>query len=286
MPVKEFFEPQDLDEAAYLAKESKLSPRFLAGGTDLMVQLREPGTSSLRLISLKRIHELRQIVWLSSRELFVGALVSHSSLSIHPEIGRHFPALASASSMVGSPSIRNMGTVGGNICNSSPSADTALPLLAYDAHVLIRQNDSDRRIKISEFFTGRGENVLKKGDILKGFILTPIEGHSSSYEKLGLRRAMEIGIVNVCVVTKMEGSFCKDIRIGLGSVAPKPIRAPKVEATLKGKRISESLLETASERAENEIAPITDIRASAHYRREMTKYLLKKGIRRILGSPF
>ncbi|MBW2028629.1 MAG: xanthine dehydrogenase family protein subunit M [Deltaproteobacteria bacterium] len=286
MPVQEFFEPVTLDEASSLAMESKLPTRFLGGGTDLMIQLKATKTPPLRLISLKRIHEIRQIEGYSSGEIFVGALVSHSALSVHPEIERHFPALAKACSLVGSPSIRNMGTVGGNICNSSPAADTAPPLLAYDASLVVRQNGSDRRIKITDFFQGPGENILRKGDILKGFLLTKMDGYCSSYEKLGYRRAMEIGIVNVCVAMKREGSLCRDIRVGLGSVAPTPIRALGAEEILKGKKIEDGLLKMATEKAMEEITPITDLRASADYRRAMTQVLMEKTVRSILDTSF
>lgn len=286
MPIQEFFEPVTLDEASSLAMESGLPAKFLGGGTDLMIQLKATKTLPLRLISLKRIRELRQIEEYSSGEIFVGALVSHSALSVHPEIVRHFPALARACSLVGSPSIRNMGTVGGNICNFSPAADTAPPLLAYDAGLVVWQNGSEVRIKMTDFFQGPGENALRQGDILKGFLLMKMDGYSSSYEKLGYRKAMEIGIVNVCVAMKREGSLCRDIRIALGSVAPTPIRALRAEETLRGKEIDDVLLKMAAEKALEEITPITDMRASADYRRAMTRVLIEKTVRGMLDKSF
>lgn len=287
MSIKEYFSPKDLEEAADLALNSSLPARFFAGGTDIMIQMMGEKTPQTRLISLKDIDSLKEISRNRYGEIFIGAMVSHAELARNPMIKKYLPALAQASGMVGSPSIRNMGTIGGNVCNASPSADTAPPLMAYGAEILVWRSGGEKRAPIEDFFRGPSENILEKGDILRGFFLRPGQEKIACYEKLGIRKALEIGIVNVCVAISIDGGgSCERLRIALGSVAPTPIRAKEAEKILEGKKISRDLVSQVIETTMGEVRPISDIRASAKYRRYIVGVLVGEAFSRLidLGS--
>jgi carbon-monoxide dehydrogenase medium subunit len=284
MPIKEYFRPTSLEESIELLAASSGSVKILAGGTDLLMQIWEHASPETRLVSLRDIEALRKINQNGEGEVFVGAMVKHAEVAGDPLLNRYFPALAEASGLVGSPSTRNMGTIGGNICNASPSADTAPPLLAYDAKVVIRSFSGETQAAIEDFFTGPSTTRLKKGQIVKGFILKPRSGLIAAYEKLGIRKAMEIAIVNACVSILIDQSrFCSEIRIALGAVAPMPIRAKGAERVLKGRKITHDLIRKAAEAAMDEATPISDIRASAGYRMKMIGVLLRKMISDLTG---
>lgn len=277
MPIKEYYRPTSLKEATELLTSFAESARILAGGTDLLMQLSEYPGPETRLVSLRDIEELRGIRKNQGGQVSIGAMVRHAELARDPIVNRHFPALARASALVGSPSIRNRGTIGGNICNASPSADTAPPLLAYDARVVIWTPSGERAEEIQDFFTGPSATILERGQILRGFILSPRRGLIAAYEKLGIRKAMEIGIVNACVSIVMDArSLCSRIRIALGAVAPTPIRPETAENILRGQNITHELIRMAAEAAMEEAKPISDMRASAAYRREMIGVLIRR----------
>jgi carbon-monoxide dehydrogenase medium subunit len=277
MPIKEYLRPTSLKETFHHLTSYSGSAKILAGGTDLLIQLSLESSPEIVLISLRDIEELRQIKETAEGEIFVGAMVKHAEAAQSPLVNQYFPTLAKASHWVGSPSIRSLATLGGNICNASPSADTALPLLAYDAKVIIVSLSGEKAINAEDFFTGPSTTILNTGEILKGFLLRPKSGWVGDYEKLGLRKAMEIAIVNVCVAMAIdEHKRCSGIRIALGAVAPTPIRAEKAESILKDKRITPELIQKCAEIAVEETNPISDIRASADYRKKMVHFLVKK----------
>ncbi len=211
MPIKEYFRPTTLRETFDLLTRYAGSARILAGGTDLLIQQALESSPETVVVSLRDIEDLRQIGETEGGEIFIGAMTSHADVAQSPLVIRYFPALARASNWVGSPSIRNLATIGGNICNASPSADTAPPLLAYDAKAIIVSPSGQKVTDIEDFFTGPSTSVLKTGEILKGFMLTPKPGWIADYEKLGIRKAMEIAIVNICVAMAIDES-----RIALG----------------------------------------------------------------------
>jgi CO/xanthine dehydrogenase FAD-binding subunit len=276
MPITKYFRPAGLEKALELLTLYSGSARILAGGTDLLVQQTLESSPETILISLRDIEELRQIKQTAEADIFIGAMVGHAEVTQSPLVNQYFPALAKASGWVGSPSVRNLATIGGNICNASPSADTAPPLLAYDAGAIIASPSGEKTVDIEDFFTGPSTTVLKTGEILKGFLLRPKSGWVADYEKLGLRKAMEIAIVNVCVAMAMDRQKrCFGIRIALGAVAPMPIRVKKAESMLGNRKITPELIQKCAEVAAEETKPISDIRASADYRRKMVYFLVK-----------
>lgn len=277
MPINGYFRPTSLEEGADLLATLSGPARILAGGTDLLMLMSEHPSPQTRLVSLRDIGPLRKIGHHREGEILVGAMARHAEVARDPLVNRYFPALAKASGLVGSPSIRNMGTIGGNICNASPSADTAPPLLAYDARVVVWNPSGEKEVEIEDFFVGPSETRLQKGQIVKGFILRPRSGRLAAYEKLGVRKAMEIAIVNACVsILTDETRRCSHIRIALGAVAPTPIRAKGAERVLMGQRITHDLIGKAAEEAMDEANPISDIRASARYRKQMIGVLVRK----------
>jgi len=282
MPIKEYFKPDSLEQVQELVMRSPIPAKVTAGCTDLTIQLSQNESPPTRLISLKNIQELRGIRESDEGEIFIGAAVSHAEIAQSPLLLDYFPALAKASGLVAAPSIRNMGTIGGNICNASPSADTAPPLLAYNANAIIWHTAGEKIVPIEEMFVGPSVSILKTGDVLKGFLLKPQTGLIADFEKLGIRKAMEIALVNVCIAMQVNTSNeCSNIRIALGAVAPTPMRAKKAEAKLTGKKISHALIKETAETAMREISPITDIRASAGYRTKMVGALIEKIIRNL-----
>ena len=284
MPVREYFSPTSLDEATELLTTAPGPARTLAGGTDLLVQMLEEPSPEIRVVSLRHIKALREICQEQKGEIFVGAMVTHAEVEQSPLLKRYFPALAKASGMVGSPSIRNMATIGGNICNASPSADTGPPLLAYNAKAIVWGPTGEKGVSIEDFFIGPSTNILKAGEILKGFLLRAEKGLIAGYSKLGRRKAMEIAIVNVCVSMLVEkNNYCSEIRIALGAVAPTPIRAKRAEGTLRDKKITPELIKKTAKVAVSETKPISDIRASADYRKEMIGVLVEKTISELSG---
>ena len=277
MPIKEYFKPDNLEQVHELIMSSPIPAKVSAGCTDITIQLSQKDSPPTRLISLKNIRELSGIRQSEGGDIFIGATVSHADVAQSPLLIRVFPALARASGLVAAPSIRNMGTIGGNICNASPSADTAPPLLAYDAKAVIWKSAAEKVIPVDKMFVGPSASILKADEVLKGFVLKPQNGLIADFEKLGIRRAMEIALVNVCIAIQLnDNNVCKKIRIALGAVAPTPMRTKKAEAKITDRIISRSLITQTAETAMNEIAPITDIRASAGYRKKMVGALVEK----------
>jgi len=277
MPVKEYFKPDNLEQVQELVMSSPIPTKVTAGCTDLTIQLSQRESPATRLISIKNIPELNGIRESKDGEIFIGAAVNHAEIAQSPLLLDYFPALAKASGLVAAPSIRNMGTIGGNICNASPSADTAPPLLAYNANALIWNTTGEKIVPVGEMFLGPSISILQTGDVLKGFLLKPQTGLTAEFEKLGIRKAMEIAIVNVCIVMQLnKNNAVSDLRIALGAVAPTPMRAKKAEAKLTGKKISPALVKETADTAMGEIAPITDIRASAGYRTKMVGVFIEK----------
>jgi carbon-monoxide dehydrogenase medium subunit len=274
--IREYFQPETLQEASELLSLYPEATRILAGGTDLLNRLPHRSEKDIIIISLKRIPDLRGITMHDPGDLFIGAMNTHADVAGSSIILREFPALAKASSVVGSPSIRNLGTIGGNIVNASPAADTASPLLVYQAKAVVWSPHGEKQIPVEEFITGPSSTVLAGGEILKGFILKK-EGLKACYEKLGIRKAQEIAIVNVCAsLGSRTASRVTEIRIALGAVAPTAFRARKAEAYLQVDRITGTRIAEAGQIAASESRPISDTRASADYRREMVAVMVEK----------
>jgi len=253
-----------------------------AGGTDLLVKLRQSMSRPPSLVCLERIEELKTVEE-RKEALFIGACTTHTSLMNDPLIRSFFPVLAKALKVLGSPPVRNMGTIGGNICSASPAADTLPPLYVLDAEVEIRSHSASRRMALKEFIRGPGKTSLRAGEILSGVRLRkPPEYNIHHFEKVGQRNALAIAIVSLAAVLKVSPSgTVEKVRLAWGSVGPTVVTSAPVEKALTGRPLSMETLKKAGELAQNAVSPIDDVRAGASYRRLVAGNLL----RRLIDEP-
>jgi carbon-monoxide dehydrogenase medium subunit len=278
MGYPEYRAPGSLNEALEMLRDAGESAKIIAGGTDLLPGLRRAATNPKLLIDLRFV-SLNQIKS-DNNGICLGAGVTHSQLLKSAAVKAQFPALATACSEIGSPPIRNRGTLGGNLVQASPAADTAPPLLAYDAQVVLVRLGSKRTVPLIDFFTGPGRTVKREDELLTKIWLPFMPRHTASeFIKLGKRRAMAIAVASVSVrLTLHNDGHISEARIALGSVAPVPLRARAAEAMIEGNTITRSLITEAAQKSREQASPISDIRASADYRQRMVEVLTRRGL--------
>jgi len=249
---------------------------YLAGGTDLLPQMRAGRKAPARVIGLTRIRELGGIRDLDDGGVAIGAAVPMSQIEIHGSILARFPILAECIRTVGAPPLRNLATLAGNICNASPAADTAIALLALDASVAASGPAGARTIPIGEFFAGPGRSVLQPGELVTEITLPGSAlGFRGSYLRLSRRQGMDLATVGVLVARRTTGGTDRH-RVVLAAVAPTPLRVRESEAVLD--RAGAGATGEAAAIARDACSPITDIRGSAEYRREMVGVLARRGL--------
>jgi len=275
-----YYKPRSLDEAWEL-KEKIPDALFIAGGTDILVGIKNGELYPPSLISLRSIPELNSIK--INGGAYIGALTTISDLIHHPALYDIYPVLVEAAKRLGSVQIRNVATIGGNLCNCSPCADMALPLLVLDAKVRLQTAKKSREIPIDEFFKGPGETNLTPNEILTGIILeSPRKSAKAIFLKKG-RVKMDLATASLAALLEMEGEKCLKARLAAGSAAPVPLRLFKVEAQLEGATITDKLVAEAQQLAAESVSPITDIRATKEYRRQIVSVLVKRALKNILG---
>ena len=279
LPKFEYFAPESLEEAQQFLLEKREGAHLLAGGTDLLVKMNHGLLKPVCVIALKHIKGLDDIVFDPKEGLKIGATALLANVAAHPEILKHYPAVAAAARETANVQIRNMGTVAGNICNAAPSADNAPSLLAMNAEVVIYGTKGEKRLPLEQFFKGPGLNILGSGEILTA-ILVPVPDSASgvSYQHISARGKVDISAVCVGVMVRMARDICRDVRIFLGAVAPVPMRAEKAEAKVLGQKLTEEIIETAGTAAFEESRPITDVRSSAEYRKKMVAVLTRRAL--------
>lgn len=281
----DYYEPVSLAEASALLAQLGKDASIIAGGTDLLVELKENLRTALHVVNIKKIPDLREFSFDPQAGLRFGALVSVREIETSPVVIQNYPNLAKAVSLLGSVQVRNRATVVGNICRASPSADTIPPLIADGASLTVFNTAGERSVLLEEFFTGPGRTVLVPGDIVTGITVpAPQSTSGKAYIKHGRRKAMELATVSVAVSLEHDGDRCSDIRIALGAVAPTAIRARKTEALLRGRTIDDALLAEAAESAMLESTPIGNVRASAAYRHDMVGVLTRRAIDYAMGG--
>jgi len=274
----QYVAPESLADALRIKSESGANARVIAGGTDLILRMRDQVFSPQLLVDLCRV-PLTGISRTGDR-MCIGPSVTLSQILVHEEIASLFPALIEACRPFAGPPIRNRATIGGNIVNASPAADLVPPLLAYDARVVLSSLSGDREMPLTEFFTGPGQTVIEPDEILTEVNLPLMPARSAAhFIKLGQRRSMAISIVNLCArLSLAEDQTIVAARIALGAVAPTPMRAVAAEKALTEMAISCEILEQAAQLASEEISPISDVRASGDYRRRMTGVLVRRAL--------
>ncbi len=284
LPKFEYLAPRTVDEVCSLLTQYKEKARVIAGGTDVLVGMKEREMVPQYLVGLKGIADLDYIEYDEIYGLRIGALASNQSIADSAVIQQRFGILARAAALIGTPQIRNMGTIGGNLCNAAPSADTASPLVALGAIVKLASRNGERTVPLEKFFAGPGETVLQPDEVLTEIqVPKPPPGTVGAYLKLFPRGGVDIAAVGVASwLTLGEDNTCRDARIVLGAVAPTPMRAKGAEVAIKGTKMEDKAIEEAAQTASEEARPISDVRGSAEYRREMVKVLTRRALKQSL----
>jgi len=270
----EYLKPDSIQETVSILAQYGEKARIINGGTDLIIGMRDKIIQPEYVVDIKAIPHLNKINYNKEQGLDIGATVTLNEVSDSKIVQEHHPILAEACKTVGSYQVRNRATLVGNICNASPSADTAPPLLVLDAKVNIVGPGGEKTVPLNQFFLGVKKNILNNGEIVTSVTVPPIKDKwTGIYIKQGRRKDVDLATVGVAVVCIRD-----EIRIALGAVAPTPVRAFKTEILLRGEAIDESLLEEAGESALAEVSPISDVRSSQEYREEIIKVLVKRAI--------
>ncbi|HCV44728.1 MAG: xanthine dehydrogenase family protein subunit M [SAR324 cluster bacterium] len=275
MKTFEHYAPDSIEELLEMLK-SKPNAKLIAGGTDLLLQMKQGTAQPETVISLKNVEELRGFS-VSKNGYRLGAGMTLRGITRSNELTQNFPGLVYAAGVVASEQIRTLATLGGNICNASPSADMVPPLIALDAVVQLVSNQGQRDLSLSDFFKGPGESVLKSGEIMHSIFLPQPSGNMI-YSKHAPRKFMDLAVVGVAVRLAKKNGKINEARVALGAVGPVPFRAEKTEALLAGQTLTTELMLEAGEMAAGECVPIDDIRGSAWYRKRMVKVHVRRNL--------
>jgi CO/xanthine dehydrogenase FAD-binding subunit len=278
-----YLEARTIEEAVSLLIRYQGRAKVIAGGTDLLNQIRLKMIKPEYGVDIGYIPDLDYIKYDSGGQLSIGPLTTIRGIEMSTEIQRSHPVVSQAASLIGSMAIRNMGTIGGNLCHASPSAETAPSLIGLGTRVKVVGPDGERTVELEKFFTGPGQTVLQTGELMAEIQIPPMLPDSRGvYLKHSMRGTVNPAIVGVAAIVEMDGERCKEINLVLGAVASTPIRAKRAEEILRGKEIDDALIEKAAQAASDESRPISDVRASGDYRKEMvkvfTRYALRNGI--------
>lgn len=277
IPKINYYKPKTLEETLQLI-DNLQNFKLIAGGTDLVVDLK---IGRLKVENLVDISSLKELTYISinENEIRIGATTTLQEIYENKTLHREIPALVEAIESMGSWHIRNIATIGGNLCNASPAADTAPPLLILNAKLKLKSIHGERIVPIEEFFHGPRETELKSNEILTEIIIPkPPKNAGMSFLKLGRRNAFTLSIVGVATLATIKDNKFNDVRIALNAIAPTPLRAYKTENALKGQEVSLKTIEKKVKFVQKEIKPISDVRASAKYRREMAVILTRDSI--------
>ncbi len=277
MTSAEYHRPRTLAGALQLSRQLH-GARFIAGGTDLLVQMRAGTCRPAALISLRSIPELASVT-VDDTGARIGAAVPLAALLADTDLCERFAVLAQAMARVGSAQIRSSATIGGNLVNASPVADTAPPLIALGAPVCIAGQDGVRELPLESFFQGPGICALRQGEVLTEVVLPAADPGARGMFLRQERVYMDLAQASVAVVLRAEGDRVVDCRIVAGGVAPMPLRLHSTEAVLRGEVITSETLDRARTTAEAEVRPISDIRATEAYRLHLVGVFVHRAVR-------
>ena len=279
MPRFDFQEARNLRQAVSLLERHGGSGRLVAGSTDFLVRWRQGFWQPSCVINIKGISSLGRITYNPQNGLRLGALATVQAIETNPQVRRRYQALATGATSFAGVQVRNLATVGGNVCNASPAGDTLPALLAFDAQCAVVGPEGPRTLPLSEFFLGPGRTALNEAEILTQLTLPPLLPRTGSlYIKHSPRGAMDIAMVGVASVVTLEedGQTCREARIALGAVGPTPFRAVDAEGLLRGKTTSPEAIAEAAESARDAANPIDDVRGTASYRKDVVEALTKR----------
>jgi carbon-monoxide dehydrogenase medium subunit len=275
----DYLEAKNTRDAIGLLSEHSGKTMVIAGGTDLVPQIRSGKKKPHYIIAIDNVPGLDNIEYREKVGLSIGALTTVRFLETSSEIKKRYPLISQAARELGSVAIRNVATLGGNLCNASPSAEMAPALIGLRATVKIGGHGGERVVLLEEFFTGPGQTVLKSDEILLGIEVPVLQPNTKGvYLKHSMRGSIDLSVVGVAAVLTTEGELCMDAKIVLGAVAPTPLRAKEAEKMIRGKRVGFDLIQKAAKAASREARPISDIRASAEYRSKMVAVLTRRAL--------
>lgn len=264
-----YYSASTVAEAAALLKEHPQG-RIICGGSDLLIKIREGKIAGCQLISIREIPQLHKIERKENGDIYIGAATAFSHVTNNEIIQKYIPVLGEAVDMVGGPQVRNIGTIGGNVCNGAVSADSAPTLFSLEAVLHLMGSEGQRIVPITEFYLGPGKVDLKPGEILTHIVIPAekYQGYSGNYIKYSMRKAMDIATLSCSVVSKIntQGNYLEDVRITFGVAAPTPYRCRKTEEALRGKAISPELYSDLAMLIRDEINPRDSWRASRDFR--------------------
>ncbi len=278
LPKFEYDEPRSIEEACETLRTFGETVKPLAGGTDLMVNMKKGVVRPSRVLSLKKLKTCNRIEKLDAT-IRIGACTLVAELIQNQVIADTLPALQAGAKALGSPLIRNLATIGGNICSARPAADLPPALLVYGARVVLHSQQGPRTVLLKDFFKGPGQTVLRGDELLTAIELDrPPANSGAGYLNLGIRKVQDIDIINgaaYLALNPRDGTIEK-VRVALGAVAPTPIRASLAEQALQGQKPSQDLFVQAGQAAQQDCTPITDFRGGAAYRKAMTSVLVRR----------
>ena len=269
--------PGSVDECLQILAKRGPDTKVVAGGTDLLPQLKNGVLKPGWVVDLSAVAELRTISDAPDGGLRIGASVTARELELDARVRSRFPALAESAAMVGSVQVRNLATLGGNLCNAAPSADMAPPLLALDAEAVIAGPSGQRRVPMASFFLGVRRTVLAPGELLLEIVVPAQGAHSGgNYLRHTPRRELDIAVVGVASQITLAGGKCTAARIALAAVAPVPLRATDAEQALVGQPLTPQQIERAADLASGAARPIDDHRGSIEFRNHLVRVLTRR----------
>ncbi|MHA1225676.1 MAG: FAD binding domain-containing protein [Candidatus Hodarchaeales archaeon] len=277
--------PKDLKEALELKWKFGAELHSLAGGTDVLVSIRNKRVDWGERPHLLNIRLLKELAFVkeSKESIEIGPMMTHADLIRHPLVEKFVPTLSKALSYIGSPQIRNLGTISGNMCHASPAADSLPILYARDSKIEVSTLENKRLVPINEFLTGPGQIEIGAQEIVTKIIIPKLEGYTGDYLTLRQRNALSCNVVSVGIEMKEHDGTVEDIRIALGAVSQTVVRGTKTESFLRGKKLDKEVVLKACKMLPDECVPIDDVRSNREYRKAMTGVLLKKFLQRFLN---
>jgi len=279
----QYFAPQKIEEALEILSQYGKEIKVIAGGTDLLIQYYDRLYEVGSWLDLKNIEELKDIR-INKNQMEIGAMVTHTKLEKSEDIKKYFPVLGQAAADIGSPQIRNRGTIGGNIVNASPAGDLLSTLMAYDAQFKLLSLQKEALISAEEFFIGPKKTILEPAQLLIQIILPlPSERTYGSWIKIGKRKALIIATITLALVVEMaeDNKTVKDVRTCLGSVAPTPIEIKEIREKMIGKKFNQLDFNQLGQIVEDKISPIDDIRGTREYRKDVAKNIMINALEEI-----
>ena len=283
VPCQGYFAPRKIEEVLEILSRYREEIKVIAGGTDLLIQYYDRLYEISDWLDLKNIKELKDIR-INKNQIEIGAMVTHTQLENSEEIKKYYPVLNQAAADIGSPQIRNRGTIGGNIVNASPAGDLLAPLMAYNAQFRLLSVQGEKIVQAEEFFIGPKKTILEPAQLLTQIILPlPKKKTYGCWIKIGKRKALIIATITLALVVEMaeDDKTIKDVRACLGSVAPTPIEIKEIREKMIGKKFSELNFDQLGQIVEGKISPIDDIRGTREYRKDVAKEIMINALEEI-----